>query len=125
MLETEIKKLTDAIEALTAAINTQGIEKPSSPSPTPEPEPEPESESEPKPTPATDTTPEPVEHQGTSSETETVSRDELKDMCLSIVRDDKDKKPKLAEIIGSYNAKTLKQVPDEKLAELKQKLESL
>lgn len=115
MLETEIKKLTDAIEALTAAINAQGIEKPLSPCPMPDITPEPE--------PETDPVPGPVEHQDTSNET--VSREELKELCLSIVRDDKDKKPKLAEIIGSYNAKTLKQVPDDKLAELKQKLESL
>ena len=111
MLETEIKKLTDAIEALTAAINAQGIEKPLSPCPMPDITPEP------------DPVPEPVEKQDTP--TETVSREELKELCLSIVREDKDKKPKLAEIIGAYNAKTLKQVPDEKLAELKQKLESL
>ena len=121
MLETEIKKLTDAIEALTAAINAQGIEKPLPPCPMPDITPEPE----PKPTPAPEPEPEPEPVQQQDTSNETVSREELKELCLSIVRDDKDKKPKLAEIIGSYNAKTLKQVPDDKLAELKQKLESL
>lgn len=119
MLEAEIKRLTAAVEALTAAMTAQQGAAPS-PSVTPEPMPAitPEDVEQESPTATT------VE-QDTSSAP--VTRDELKEMCLTIVRSDKAKKPKVAAAIGSFGegVKLLKDVPDDKLAELKTKLEAI
>lgn len=118
MLESEIKRLTDAVEALTAAINAQqgAHATPAPPS---------------KPMPAV--TPDDIEKESPTATTvedtpsAPVTRDELKDMCLAIVRSDKEKKPKVAAAIASFGegVKLLKDVPDDKLAELKTKLEAI
>src|SRR5690554_4965868 len=100
MLENEIKKLTAAVEALTAAIQAQGV-KPSAPDPVDEPI---------KPMPAI--TPEDIERESPEpaaapvkdSGTDTVTRDELRDMCLDIVRSDRSKKAAVAGAIESVSS---------------------
>lgn len=121
MLENEIKKLTAAVEGLTAAIQSQGV-KPSAPAPADEPitsmpaiAPE-DIERE---------SPEPAATPGQDSGTGTVTRDELRDMCLSIVRADRSKKARVAGAIEKFGGKLLKDVPDDKLVALKAALESL
>lgn len=121
MLENEIKKLTAAVEALTAAIQSQGV-KPSAPAPADEPitsmpaiAPE-DIERE---------SPNPAATPGQDSSTGTVTRDELRDMCLSIVRADRSKKARVAGAIEKFGGKLLKDVPDDKLVALKAALESL
>lgn len=117
MLESEIKRLTDAVEALTAAINAQQGAH-ATPAPPPEPMPAVTSDDIEKESPTTA-----VEDVSAAP----VTRDELKDMCLAIVRSDKEKKPKVAAAIASFGegVRLLKDVPDDKLAELKTKLEAI
>lgn len=107
MLETEIKKLTAAIEALTAKIEAQ----------------------QPK-------TEEPlVESLAASSEAKaeqpkeetppTITHEEVKELCLKISRADRSKKPAIKALISEYGANVVTQVAVESLAELKAKLEGL
>jgi len=102
MLETEIKKLTKAIEALTAAVEAQGVavEQPKAEEPKTE---QPKAEQ-----------PEP-----------TITHDEVKDLCLKISRADRSKKPAIKSLLSEYGANTVAQVATELLAELKTKLEGL
>jgi len=120
MLEAKIDKLTAAVEALTAAIQAQGATQ-LAPAPAAEPmpviTPEDIERESPEPTaaPEQDSTP------------DAVTRDELRDMCLSIVRADRSKKASVAAAIESVSSggKLLKDVPDDKLAALKAALEAL
>lgn len=59
----------------------------------------------------------------TDNDTPTV--DEIKSLCMSIVRADKTKKQAILSALGEYGAKTVDKVPTNKLAELKAKLEAL
>jgi len=55
-----------------------------------------------------------------------ISRDDLQDLCMTIVRADRNKKDAIKKTIASFGgAATLKEVPDADLAELKTKLEAL
>lgn len=109
MLETEIKKLTAAIEALTAKIEAQ----------------QPKTE-EPLPL---------VESLAASSEAKaeqpkeetppTITHEEVKELCLKISRADRSKKPAIKALISEYGANVVTQVAVESLAELKAKLEGL
>jgi acyl-CoA synthetase (NDP forming) len=103
MLETEIKKLTKAIETLTAVMEAQGVavEQPKAEEQLEQPKAE-----EPKAEP-------------------TVTHDEVKDLCLKISRADRLKKPAIKAVLSEYGAKTVAQVAAESLGELKSKLEAL
>lgn len=116
MLENEIKKLTAAVEALTAAIQAQGVTtteapKPSAPEPMPAITLQDIEQESPEPT---------VEHDAAPP-----SRDDLRELCLAIVREDRSKKASVAGAIEKFGGKLLKDVPDDKLAELKVALEAL
>ena len=55
-----------------------------------------------------------------------ISRDDLQDLCMTIVRADRTKKDAIKKTIASFaGAATLKEVPDADLAELKTKLGAL
>lgn len=55
-----------------------------------------------------------------------VTRDDLQDLCMTIVRADRTKKDAIKKTIASFGgAATLKEVPDADLAQLKTKLEAL
>ena len=54
------------------------------------------------------------------------SRDDLQELCMTIVRKDRSKKATVKEVISSFGgAATLNEVAEDKLAELKLKLEAL
>ena len=53
------------------------------------------------------------------------SVDEIKSLCLQLVRADKTKKQPILDALGEYGAKTVDKVPSGKLSELKTKLEAL
>lgn len=58
--------------------------------------------------------------------TQAVSRDDVQELCVELVRDDRSRKADIKEIIASFNgAATLKDVPEADLADLKAKLEAL
>lgn len=71
-----------------------------------------------------------VEHKVESDKaekiTQVVSRDDVQELCVELVRDDRSRKADIKEIIASFNgAATLKDVPEADLADLKAKLEAL
>lgn len=53
-----------------------------------------------------------------------VTHEQVQQLCLKIVRDDRSKKPTLKQILGEYGASLVQDVPEEKLPELKAKLEA-
>lgn len=59
-------------------------------------------------------------------ETPSISRDDLQEMCMQIVRTDRTKKDAVKDAIASFDgASVLKEVKDEHLEALKAKLEAL
>ena len=56
---------------------------------------------------------------------DTPSVDEIKSLCMQLVRADKSKKQPILDVLGEYGAKTVDKVPSDKLGELKTKLEAL
>lgn len=94
-LESKIDALTKAIETLTAALTAQAVVS----APTPAPEPKAET---PAPAPK-QAAPEPKAETPTTIK----SHDELQTMLLMKVRDNLDNRPKIAEILNSYNAKKI------------------
>lgn len=101
MLEAEMKKLTAAVEALTAALQKQKAELQDAPK-------------------AETKAPEAV-----APKAETIDRDQLQDLCLSLVRTDRKNKPRIMEVIAAHGGKILNDVADANLAQLKADLEAL
>lgn len=106
MLETKIEELTmklDAliavVEELTVAMSEKPVEAPKvETAPTPEPQPEPAN----------------------------LTHDELQDLCMKIVREDRSKKEAIMKVIASFGgASTLKEVEARDLEALKVLLEGL
>lgn len=56
---------------------------------------------------------------------QTINRQELKDLCMSLVRANPDMKPIIKNIISGYGATTIDKVVEADLHALKSKLESL
>ena len=112
-LESKIEKLTAAVESLTERLHSMEAMvaiPPSAPAP-----------SEPEAPAATPPTGEQLEQPKSQPD---VSHEEVQQLCLKIVREDRSKKPKLKEILGQYGASLVQDVPQEKLVELKAKLEA-
>lgn len=103
-LKAEVVSLREAISSLTAAmIGAAHASLPTTPEPVPEPMPEVE----------------PVK-------VEPITVDALQAWCMEMVRKDPDTKPKIKEIIASFDgAKTIGKVPTDRLPELKAALEAL
>lgn len=54
-----------------------------------------------------------------------VTAEDVQAVCMALVRTDTGKKAAIVQLLNDYGAKTVGQVPAEKLAELKAKLEAL
>lgn len=106
MLETEIQKLTKAIQLLTDAVNANMAQA------TPDPLVE---------QPVTLAV-EPVVEQPTAP---AANVEALQTRCLELTRIDRANSPKIKAIIATYGAAVLKDVPTDKLGELAAKLEEL
>jgi hypothetical protein len=122
MLETVIQELTIEIRALRqivdAAIITQGYTR-GRPAPTPTPT------ADPTPT-APETAPAAfVEIVATATKAQPISREELTDLVLKIIRDDRSKQELVRQTIGSHGAPTLADIHVDKLPALKLALEAL
>jgi hypothetical protein len=110
MLETEIKRLTAAIELLTATIDKKQLgfdfnaEQP-----------------------AAEATISKTETVGLVSKpsSPTVTVDALQTRCLELTRVDKANSPKIKAIIASYGGRLVKDIPAEKLEEFALRLEEL
>ena len=59
------------------------------------------------------------------AEPATTTADEVQTLCMTIVRKDRSKKTKVKELIAEFGAPLVKDVPADKLPELKAKLEAL
>ena len=105
MLETEIKKLTTAIEALTAAL--QNAPAPSIAEVVPV-APEPKEE--------------PKEDKGIDYDS---LREACKTMCLNIMREDRSKKQQVTDILSGYGAKTISAANNKDLIGISNELEEL
>jgi hypothetical protein len=124
MLETVIQELTIEIRALRqivdAAIITQGYTR-GRPAPTPTPTPT----ADPTPT-APETAPATfVEIVATATKAQPISREELTDLVLKIIRDDRSKQELVRQTIGNHGAPTLADIHVDKLPALKLALEAL
>lgn len=152
MLETEMQKLVSAISALTESVDKQtavlerfeavskeagrksladraakweaeGFKVPEDikakieDKPTPVADPEPKAKAKVKAEPAPEPEAEPVPSN--------VSRDDLQAKCMSIVRADRKKRASVEAIIAEYGATLIRDVPEDKLAELAAKLNEL
>lgn len=53
------------------------------------------------------------------------TREQLRALCLSIVRENRDAKPKVKEAIAAVGGKMVDDVPEEKLAELETSLKAI
>lgn len=70
--------------------------------------------------------PEPVAPRANKKEATTVSREDVQDLCMSIVREDRSKQAQIKAAIAAYDgAKTLKGVAEQNLAALKADLEKI
>lgn len=113
-LEAKIEKLTSAIESLIETlydVEASVAIPPSAPSRgelEQALEPEQKQEVEPEPT---------VEPE--------ISHEDVQQLCLKVVRKDRNKKPDLKRILGEYGATLVADVPTDKLSELKAKLEAV
>lgn len=115
-LEAKIEKLTAAVESLTERLHSMEAMvaiPPSDPAPS-----EPES-----PAPKREQLAQAAKEEAEKAEPE-ITHEQVQQLCLKIVRGDRSKKPKLKEILGEYGANLVQDVPADKLAELKQKLEA-
>lgn len=105
MLETKIEELTKAINALIEAMGNK-----------PEP---------------VAAAPEPVEEAPTPAPTEesvkeiTVTAESMQALCMQAVRADQKNRQKIKEILDSYGCSLIKDVPQDKYAEMNKKLEAL
>jgi hypothetical protein len=122
MLETVIQELTIEIRALRqivdAAIITQGYTR-GRPTPTPTPTADP-TPTAPETAPATF-----VEIVATATKAQPISREELTDLVLKIIRDDRSKQELVRQTIGNHGAPTLADIHVDKLPALKLALEAL
>jgi len=67
----------------------------------------------------------PAPEQPVVAQTQGINRQELKDLCMSLVRANSDMKPIIKNIISGYGATTIDKVVEADLPSLKDKLESL
>jgi len=67
----------------------------------------------------------PAPEQPAVEQTQVINRQDLKDLCMSLVRTNPDMKPIIKNIISGYGATTIDKVVEADLPALKSKLESL
>lgn len=115
MLETKLEELKAELSELRAVIVELTAAMRSAPAPTAAPV-------EVKPEPVAN----PIEAAPAKPEAVKINRDDLQDLCMTIVRNDRAKKAAVKDTIAAFGgATTLKDVPESDLAALKAALESL
>ncbi len=115
MLETKLGELKAELSELRAVIVELTTAMRSAPSPTAAPV-------EAKPEPVAN----PIESSPAKPEQVKINRDDLQDLCMTIVRNDRSKKGAVKDAIAAFGgAATLKDVPEPDLAALKAALEAL
>ena len=125
MLETEIKALREEIAMLREAITAMGeniIQKPKDKKAAPAaPAPAPEAPA-PAPAPAAPASPAPAAQAATPA---TVTRDDLQNLCMTIVRADRSKREAIQATISKFGAENLVAIKDTDFPALHAALEAL
>ena len=115
MLEEKIERLAEAVEALTQELKSGSVG--------------PVGATVNNATTATGGKPEPAEEPATESaeseQDEQPNRESIRSLCMSIVRKDKAYKPTIKEAIREVGGEMVDDVPEDKLGELKGKLEAM
>ena len=115
MLETKLEELKAELSELRAVIVELTVTMRSAPAPTAAPV-------EAKPEPVAN----PIEDAPAKPDVVKINRDDLQDLCMTIVRNDRAKKAAVKDAIAAFGgAATLKDVPDSDLGALKAALEAL
>lgn len=106
MIERQMQELKDEMTALRELLESvqRDLAYYRDGDPAPEAEPQPEQKAEPAPEP--------------KSEPEEVTREDLSKKCINLIRENKAEQKQLLDLLAEYNAKTVKQVTDDKLAEV-------
>ena len=104
MIEDKIDKLIEAIENLTETISNN---------------------TKPKDTKKEKPAEEPAAKKEEAKPAETVTIDELQDLCLKLVRRDKKNKDKIIKIIADHGGELLKDIDETKLPDVKKALEAI
>lgn len=108
MLEEKIEQLTEAVEALTQELKSGSVGTTVNNATT-----------------ATESKPEPADKPATEPADDQPSRESIRSLCMSIVRKDKAYKPTVKEAIREVGGEMVDDVPEDKLGELKTKLEAM
>ena len=112
MLEEKIERLAEAVEALTQELKSGSVGATANNAAT-----------------GTGGKPEPAEEPATESaeseQDEQPNRESIRSLCMSIVRKDKAYKPTIKEAIREVGGEMVDDVPEDKLGELKGKLEAM
>ena len=115
MLEEKIERLAEAVEALIQELKSGSVGSAGA--------------TVNNATTATKGKPEPAEKPATGSaeseQDEQPSRESVRSLCISIVRKDKSYKPNVKEAIREVGGEMVDDVPEDKLGELKAKLEAM
>lgn len=111
-LETKIEKLTNAIEELTKRLHA--VEAATAIP----------AQAEAPAVPTADKLEEAYEEENAKAKP-AISHEEVQQLCLKIVREDRSKKTALKDVLAEYGATLVADVPADKLEELKTKLESV
>ena len=120
MLEEKIERLAEAIEALTQALESGSVGSAGATVNNATTATEGTTEG------TTEGKPEPAEKPATGSEQdEQPSRESVRSLCMAIVRKDKAYKPTIKEAIREVGGEMVDDVPEDKLGELKGKLEAM
>lgn len=112
MLEVEIQKLTAAVEALTAKIDTLKLPA-AAPAPAPVPAPVPAVQPVHEPVKTPRASKKAAEAPAPLDPPPSTSKDNLKAIALEISRNDNDAKKEIFSILESYGAKTITALPDD------------
>lgn len=130
MLEQKIAALTEAVEAMTAEMGRLNVSIERLSSDLPADTRVDNTEAEGVTAPSLSAVPSPKERSAApgseDKEVPAVSREDVQDLCMRIVREDRSKRAMIASAISAYDgAKTLKDVSEQSLAALKADLEGL
>jgi len=66
-----------------------------------------------------------TEEEAPATPEQSITREEIQSMCLAIVRDDRNKKTAIKKTLSTFGATLVKDVPADKLGDLKTALEAL
>jgi len=122
MLETKIEGLILAVERLQGAVEYLTIQLKSGNSAEPKPKAE---KAKHGPVDIADTVGSLPTPEKKAVANETPSRDALQSKCLTLVREDRSRKDKISAALAKFDAKLIKDIPDDRLADFATELDAI